>query len=75
MKTTGTCPKCGGRDVLKVKGDSGPYGVGSNIKTGITIFSAVLVDRYICCGCGYVENWIDKEAISKLRKSGRIQKL
>ena len=33
--------------------------------TGMTIFSAVLVHRYVCCGCGYSEEWIDKEDIRK----------
>ncbi len=75
MKGTGICPKCGGRDILKVKGDAGPYGTGSNIKAGLTIFSSILVDRYICCNCGYVESWINKDDISKLKKSNRIQKL
>ncbi len=75
MKRAGTCPKCGGHEILKVRGNAGPYGSGNNIQIGLTIFSSILVDRYVCCGCGYTEEWIDKEDISKLRKSDRIQKL
>lgn len=27
------------------------------------------VNRYICCNCGYCEEWIDKEDISKIKNS------
>lgn len=33
------------------------------------IFSAVNVNRYICANCGFCEEWIDKEDISKIKKS------
>ncbi len=68
MKTTNTCPKCGGRDIIRVPGKSGAYGVGNNIQVGATVFSAVLVNRYICCECGYSEEWIDQEDLAKLKK-------
>ena len=32
------------------------------------IFSAVLVHRYVCCACGYSEEWIDKEDIRRLKE-------
>lgn len=35
---------------------------------GMTIFSAVLVHRYLCCNCGFSEEWIDKEDIQELKK-------
>ena len=31
-------------------------------------FSAVLVHRYVCCACGYSEEWIDKEDIPRLKE-------
>ncbi len=68
MKRTGICPKCGGTQILKIPGQSGPYGSGNNIPTGWSIFSSVLVHRYLCCGCGYSEEWIDKEDIPDLVK-------
>ncbi len=68
MKNTHTCPKCGGTDVLRIPGTSGAYGTGNNIPSGKTIFSYVLVHRYLCCSCGYSEEWIDKEDIEKLKK-------
>ncbi len=68
MKNTHTCPKCGSKDILIVPGSSEAYGTGNNIRVGMTIFSSVLVNRHVCCSCGYSEEWIDKEDIPKLKK-------
>ena len=68
MRFTATCPKCGGRDILFIEGDAGAYGAGNNIMAGGTRFSAVLVKRYVCCRCGYSEEWIDQNDIPKLQK-------
>jgi len=68
MKNTGTCPKCNGSDILMVPGTVGAYGVGNNIRVGLSNFSAVRVDRYVCCYCGYSEEWIKRENIQSLRK-------
>lgn len=68
MKNTNSCPKCGGKDILRVKGNSGAYGAGNNIPVGITVFSAVPVWRYVCCDCGYSEEWIDRKDIPALKK-------
>ncbi len=68
MKNKRICPKCNSSDILLVPGKAGAYGSGNNIQTGMTIFSAVLVHRYVCCSCGYSEEWIDKEDIQKLKK-------
>ena len=68
MKNRRICPKCNSTDILLIPGKAGAYGSGNNIQTGMTIFSAVLVHRYICCTCGYSEEWIDKEDIQKLKK-------
>ena len=68
MKNTKRCPKCGGSDILRIEGKAGPYGSGNHIPVGLTNFSAVLVHRYLCCSCGYSEEWIDKEDIPALVK-------
>lgn len=67
MKVKRICPKCNGTDILRVEGKAGAYGSGNNIFTGMTIFSAVLVHRYVC-RCGYSEEWIDQEDIQKRKK-------
>ena len=67
MKTTGTCPKCESRDVIRIPGFMGAGG--NNVQTGITIFSQVLVTRFVCSQCGYSEDWIESPAdLKKLRK-------
>ena len=68
MKNNHTCPKCKGTDLILVKGNAGGYGSGNNIQIGFTNFSAILVHRFVCCGCGYTEEWINKEDLSKLKK-------
>ena len=68
MKNRRICPKCNSTDILLIPGKAGAYGSGSNIQTGMTIFSAVLVHRYVCCSCGYSEEWIDKDDIQKVKK-------
>ena len=68
MKNTGLCPKCGSKDLLLVPGKAGAYGSGNNIMIGYSIFSAVLVNRYVCCTCGFTEEWVDLEDIPKLKE-------
>jgi len=68
MKNSHTCPKFKGTDLILVKDSAGVYGAGNNIQIGFTNFSAILVHRYVCCGCGYTEEWINKEDLSKLKK-------
>ena len=68
MKNNKVCPKCGGAAVLLIPGSSGAYGVGNNIQVGWTTLSAVLVSRYVCCSCGFSEEWIDKKDLDKLKK-------
>ena len=68
MKNKNICPKCGSADIVVVPGRAGAYGTGNNIQVGLTNFSAVLVNRYVCCSCGYSEEWIEKEDIPTLNK-------
>lgn len=74
MKNKRVCPKCGSTDILVIDGYTGAYGSGNNIITGNTVFSAVNVDRYICCSCGFTEEWINKEDIDKIKKSKKAHK-
>ena len=67
MKTTGKCPKCSSVAVLRIPGQVGPYGGGNNIPAGFWRWSSVKVSRYLCCQCGFSEEWIDtQEDIGKL---------
>lgn len=31
-------------------------------------------NRYICCECGYTEEWIDREDIEKVKKSKKAKR-
>ena len=68
MKNSNSCPKCRSNDIIKIPGKAGAYGSGNNIMTGMSIFSAVLVDRYVCGQCGFSEEWIDTTDLPKLKK-------
>lgn len=74
MKNTKICPKCQFADIVRIDGYSGAYGTGNNIMTGLSVFSAVNVNRYICCRCGFTEEWIDKEDIEKIAKSRKAKR-
>ena len=67
MKIRNTCPKCNSSDIKRVEGSIRGYGAGNNILTGLTIFNAVKVNRYICMNCGFTEEWIDKEDLEKIK--------
>ena len=69
MKNTKTCPKYRLTDIVRFNGYAGAHRAGNNIMVGGTIFSAVNVNRYVCCNCGFTEEWIDEEDIEKVVKS------
>jgi predicted nucleic-acid-binding Zn-ribbon protein len=67
MKNTGRCTKCGNTHLLRIQGTSAGHGAGNNIQVGWTVFSAVLVTRFLCTACGFSEEWIESpEDIAKL---------
>lgn len=68
MKKEQICPKCNCTDILRIEGSAKGYGVGNNIPMGVSILSYVKVPRYVCCNCGYTEEWIDLKDIPKLKK-------
>lgn len=74
MKIRKICPKCNSADIIRIDGYTGPYGSGNNIMTKGTIFSAVNVNRYICCACGYTEEWIDSQDIEKVKNSKKAKR-
>lgn len=74
MKNTRLCPKCHSGNIVRIDGYVEPYGGGNNVMTGATIFSAVNVNRYICCDCGFTEEWIDMEDIPKVVNSKKAKR-
>lgn len=70
MKNTKTCPKCGGNEILRVEDVVGDRSI--NLVLGF--FSAVPVTRYVCCGCGYTESWVDQRSLWEIRERYEKQK-
>ncbi len=63
MKNTGICPKCGSRRIARVPDRPGRYASGNNIyTTSLTLAGKIPVIRYVCCGCGYAEGWVENPA-------------
>ena len=63
MKRTGTCPKCGGTKLLRVKDTGGNAG----ISLILGFLSTAPVTRYACTKCGYVESWVEEKHLDKLK--------
>ncbi len=70
MKNTKICPKCGSNDILRIPDQPNRHASGNNIyTTTVTLFGKIPVIRYVCCKCGYVENWVEQEEeLQKLKK-------
>ena len=73
MKNNKICTKCHSTDVVIIKGEKTNHARGNVIFTGSTIFSAAIVNKYICCNCGFVEDWVaNREDLQKIKsKYGR----
>ena len=72
MKNTKICTKCASTDIVRFDGTVGGYGAGNNIY--ISALRAVKVNRYICCRCGFCEEWIDREDLEKVRNSKKAKR-
>lgn len=59
MKNRGICRKCRSRDIVRIDGSTeGGTGV---IFLSMGGLEAVALTRFLCCQCGYSEEWLDKE--------------
>lgn len=60
MKNGSPCPKCASRRVIRVPDNPRRHASGNNIyTTSATLLGKIPVIRYVCCDCGYVENWVE----------------
>ena len=55
MKNSKICPKCGSSKVFRVEGMQGIYVL------RLSLASSVLMERWICSGCGYSEEWLTED--------------
>ena len=72
MKNNKVCPKCQSSNIVRFDGFHGAYGSGNYVQTSFS--SYVIVHRYICCDCGFAEEWIDKEDIEKVANSKKAKR-
>lgn len=80
MKSTKKCPKCGGSDIYFIPGTVNFKENGRNIGIAkLMKFEAIELDRYICGGCGYTEEYISDAGLVRIKKastsSGPVRKL
>ena len=61
MKTTGRCPKCGSKNLYITD----PV-LSASFQMGA--FSSARLSRYICCDCGYLEEWVTGKNLERVRK-------
>ena len=70
MKRTGICPKCGSAKIERIP-DNGRYANGNNIylRSAVVLADRIPMIKYVCCDCGYVEEWIEAKAdLEKIRE-------
>lgn len=61
MKNTHICPKCGSHNIVRVPDDAHRYLANSICITKAVTVERIPVARFVCCGCGYVENWVETQ--------------
>ena len=71
MKNTRCCPKCQSKNIVRVPDNSYRHASGNNIyTTTMTLFRKIPVIRYVCCDCGYVENWVEnRHELEKIKQT------
>ena len=61
MKNTKCCPKCKSQNIVRVPDDAHRYLANSICITKVAWVKRIPVARYVCCDCGYVENWVETQ--------------
>lgn len=71
MKNTNKCPKCGSEHIARIPDNPSRHASGNNIyTTTVTLLGKIPVIRYVCCDCGYVENWVEtEEELERIRNT------
>jgi ribosomal protein S27AE len=73
MKNSEQCPKCGHDSFFVARGWTGVFGTGQYVKSHGFMATPVKLDRHICLGCGYVEEWISSDKdLQQLREKSDV---
>ena len=68
MKQSGTCPKCGGTDLLRIFGTITDRSDGNRPPIVVSGIWVPRAHRNVCCPCGYSEEWVDPRDLPALKK-------
>ena len=69
MKNSRCCPKCRSRNIVRVPNDAHRYLSNSIYITKLVTVERVAVVRYVCCDCGYIEDWVENSnELNKIKK-------
>lgn len=70
MKNTRCCPKCYSENIVRVPDNAHRYLSNSICITKFVTVERVPVARYVCCNCGYVEDWVENgNECNKIKKA------
>lgn len=61
MKNTKCCPKCSSNNIVRVPDNAHRYLANSIAITNVAWVRRIPVARYVCCDCGYVEEWVEAQ--------------
>ena len=64
MKNSKLCPKCGSNRVLLARESE----MSQRNILPMGMFDYVEVDRWVCCGCGYSEEWVNETELDLLEQ-------
>lgn len=65
MKLTGTCPKCGSKDVYPAL-----HSNANHIRPVETVRAfTVYTTHYVCRACGYIEEWVKPQEMPLLQRN------
>lgn len=73
MKNSKECPKCMSDNIVRFDGLRLYNALGNVLlvkrSKNRLLVDVVCIHRYVCCNCGYTEEWIDKEDLQKVAES------
>lgn len=69
MKATGKCPKCSGTTIYT---DAGITKRGERSSIGISSWTKLFIDVYICSDCGFTEEYICDEDLHSSKKRDKL---
>ncbi len=70
MKNSNKCPKCGSTEIYT---DEGLTKSGSRAGIGISNWTRLIIDIYLCSNCGFMEEYIEKEDLQDSKKMEKLK--